>query len=301
MPTSDRDVLRRALEDAAWAQWTTLGVLGTTSLRESRCIDPEALLWLTFTSDVADARLVETASAWLASNKHLVSVHRLRNLFGDEGDALEEVMMALRGNVDRPKSRFETATKAAAPDPMVPANLAIRLRYLMDAGARSEVVRFLITRPGQGADAQAVADAAMFAKRNVSDTLLSLVRAGVVNESWAGNRRVFTADEERWSAFLGIQRAALPDYAPWFRSFRAATAILDWLEADKRTGETPYIRSSGARSLITAVGPDLAASGIDVTDATRVLAEEFLIPFDGLVRRVAEVVAPQDVVAVNRV
>lgn len=301
MSTSDSEALRRALADAAWAQWTTIGVLGATSLRESRCIDPEALIWLTFVSDVADARLVDTACDWLASNRRLVSVHRLRNVFGAEKDVLESVMAALRGNVERPTPRFKTAAKTRDPDPMVPANLAIRLRHLLDAGARSEVVRFLVTQPGQGADAQAIADAAMFAKRNVSDTLLSLARAGVVDESWAGNRRVFSVDKERWCAFIGVDPAAVPGYMPWIKLFRSATAMLDWLEADKRASETQYMRASGARSLLTEISPDLTASGIDVSDATRTPGEASLIPFSALVRRVAEVVAPQEVVAANRV
>lgn len=289
---SNSEGLRRALADAAWGQWTTIGVLGATSLRESRCIDLEALVWLTFTSDVADARLVDTACDWLAANRHLVSVHRLRNVFGEEKDPLERVMAALRGNVERPTPRFKTASKTMAPDPLIPANLVIRLRHLLDAGVRSEVVRFLLTQPGRRGDAQAVADAAMFAKRNVSDTLLSLVHAGVVDESWAGNRRVFSVDEERWCAFIGIEPAAVPGYMPWIKLFRSATALLDWLEADKRASETQYMRASGARSVLTEVGPDLAASGIDVADANRTPGEASLVPFGLLVRNVAEVVAP---------
>jgi len=301
MPTSVSDVLRRALSEAAWAQWTTLGVLGATPIRESRCIDPEALVWLTFTSDVADTRLVDIARDWLALNKHLVSIHRLRNVFGDDKDALERLTLALRANVERPKARFEIAAKTTVPDPMIPANLSIRLRYLMDAGVRSEVVRYLITQPGRNTDAQAVADAAMFAKRNVNDTLLSLVHAGVVADSWMGNRRVFSVDEERWCAFIGIRPIDVPDYMPWVKILRAATAILHWLEADKRTSETPYMRSSRARSLVMDVRSDLAGSGINVTDATRALAEAFLVPFDALVSRVADAVAPHPVGEVHGV
>ena len=175
MPTSSSSTLREALTEAAWAQWTTLGVLGSTSLRETRCIDPEALVWLTFASGIADGRLVETAGTWLGSNKHLISVHRLRNVFGEDTDPLDRVIDALRRSGGKSKSRFEVSSKTAAPDPKVPANLAIRLRYLMDAGVRSEVARFLVTHHGQGADAQAVADAAMFAKRNAMAPTSELV------------------------------------------------------------------------------------------------------------------------------
>jgi len=166
------------------------------------------------------------------------------------------------------------------------------LRLLMDAGVRSEVVRYLITRRGHGEDAQAVADAAMFAKRNVNDTLLSLVRARVVAESWAGNRRVFSLDQERWCAFIDLELASIPGYMPWIKLFVASTAILEWLEADERATETRYLRASGARSLVTGIQPNLTASGVD-GPVPGPLAEAFLVPFDALVARVADTVVPQ--------
>jgi len=60
----------------------------------------------------------------------------------------------------------------------------------MDAGVRSEVARYLLTWPGSHADAHRVAEAAAFSKRNVSEALISFVKSGVIEETWAGNRRV---------------------------------------------------------------------------------------------------------------
>ena len=296
MPLSSSGALGQALSHAAWAQWTGLGVLGDIRQFESRCIDPEALIWLTFVSGGAvDARLVDAARAWLASNRHLVSIHRLRNVFGEEKTALEDAISALEGRVDSKRARIKTAVKAMEPDPMVPANLAIRMRLLMDAGSRSEVARFLLIWPGGAADAQHVAVAAAFAKRNVTDILLSFVKGGVVREAWAGNRRVFSADIERWCGFLGMQLEDLPPYVPWMGLFRSATRILGWLEADRTSDISPYLRASSARDLVEAIRSDLLSCGIEVPDVRRHPGEAFLEPFDAMVAQVAETAAPQGV------
>jgi len=294
MPPSSSEALRQALSDTAWAQWTGLGVLGDTQQRESRCVDPEALIWLTFASgDVIDARLVAAARAWLASNEGLVSIHRLRNIFRGEDAALAEAISALEERDGSERARIKTAVRTTEPDPMRPANLAIRLRLLMDAGSRSEVARFLLTWPGGGVDAQHVAAAAAFAKRNVTNILLSFVKGGVVREAWAGNRRVFSADEERWCGFLGMRPEELPAYLPWIGLFRSAARILAWLGADRTSSLSPYLRASSARDLVEEVRPYLLACGVEVPDVRRHPGAAFLEPFDSMVAQLAEAAAPK--------
>ena len=282
MPTSSSQ-LRQAVTDAAWTQWSHLGLSVESLWVETRCIDPEALVWLTFVpGGVRDPRLVDAASEWLALNRDLLSVHRLRNLFRSDPEAADELVSMLRGVGQRQK-RFAAASKALEPDPMLPSNLAVRLRLLMDAGSRSEVARFLLTWPGLEADAHHVAEAAAFAKRNVSDILLSFVRARVVVEAWTGNRRVFSADKRRWCAFLGLSPEELPGYLPWIRLFRPTVRILRWLEDAGMADKSRYLRSSGARDLIEDVRADLVACGVDVPDPQRYPGDAFLGPFDDLV------------------
>lgn len=295
MPTSSSQQLRQAVADAAWTQWAHLGVSVEGLWVERRCIDPEALVWLMFVpGGVSDPRLVDATSDWLALNRDLLSVHRLRNLFRSGPGAVDEPVSILRGG-EQGKRRIAAAPKALEPDPMLPSNFAVRLRLLMDAGARSEVARFLLTWPGSEADAHHVAEAAAFAKRNVNDILLSFVRAGVVDEAWAGNRRVFSADKSRWRAFLGLGSEELPGYIPWIRLFRPTVRILNWLEDAGEAGKSRYLRSSGARDLIEDARADLVACGVDVPDPQRFPGDAFLEPFDELVSELAVLLqrAPQ--------
>jgi len=291
MQTSGSD-LRRAISAAAWDQWSALGVSADRTSEETRCIDPEALLWLTFQPAAgSDGRLIDAAGAWLRLNRGLLSVHRLRNLSRSDLHPSLDVSTFLKGE-PRPEPRIDTAAKALEPDPMLPSNLAVRLRLLMDAGVRSEVARFLLTWPESHADAHRVAQAAAFSKRNVSEALLSFVKSGVIEDSWAGNRRVFTADKDRWCAFLEIRRDELPGFMPWIRLFRSAIRIIEWVDADASTERSPYLRSSSARDLVEAVGADLKACGIDVPGHKRFTGEDPTEPIRWIVDEVARTLDP---------
>jgi hypothetical protein len=285
--------LRRAVAAATWDQWSALGVSADRTREETRCIDPEALLWLTFQpSPGVDGRLVDAVRAWLRLNRGLLSVHRFRNLSrAAQAGAVLDAASVLEGE-PRSEPRIETAAKAREPDPMLPSNLAVRLRLLMDAGVRSEVARFLLTWPGSDADAQRVAEAAAFSKRNVSEALLSFVKAGVVRETWAGNRRVFAAEPAPWCAFLGTERDDLPGFMPWIRLFRSTVRILEWLDDDATSERSAYLRSSSARDLEEAVGTDLKACGVSVPDPQRFTGEDPAEPMRMLVDEVARALAP---------
>ena len=302
MPTSSSDPLLRAARDLAWNQWAHLGVSAELLWRETRCIDPEALLWFTFApTHFEDARLRDAAREWLSLNSDLVSIHRLRNVFRKDSRAVNEVIGVLKGTAARRGERLGAAAKAEPADPMVPANLAMRLRLIFDAGSRSEVVRFLLTWPGAEAEVQPVADGAAFAKRNVNDILTDFVRAGMLRERRVGNRRVLRIDKERWSDFVGLSLGELPSFVPWFRLFRATNGLLAWLEADRRdTQRSAYLRSSNARDFLEEVSPDLAACGVEVPDPARFPGEKFLDPFETMIAEVAGLLAPADFQA-NRV
>lgn len=283
--------LRGAILAVAWDQWAALGVSADRPSEETRCIDPEALVWLTFHPLAGgDGRLTDAVRGWIGLNRGLLSVHRLRNLSRSDPSASLDASSFLKGEPS-PHGRIETAAKAGEPDPMLPSNLAVRLRLLMDAGVRSEVARFLLTWPGSHADAHRVAEAAAFSKRNVSEALISFVKAGVIQETWAGNRRVFAADKGRWCAFLGIERDSLPGFMPWIRLFRTAIRIVEWLDADAAIERSPYLRSSSARDLVEAVRADLIGCGIDVPDPKRSTGDD-LTPIRLIVDEVTRTLEP---------
>jgi len=72
--------VRERVLDLVWRQWIAIGVPGYTRSEETRVVDPEALLVLTLTVGLHDARLYDEVVAWLQRNGDLINVQRLRGL-----------------------------------------------------------------------------------------------------------------------------------------------------------------------------------------------------------------------------
>lgn len=281
MSTSPR-AIKQAGANLAWRQWVSLGVLGDGQERESRCIDIEALLWFTFVPGGAEARRLQDAVAdWLRINGDLVSLHRLRNVHRSDPAMLERVTELLRES-SAASGRVDRTTKAMRADPLIPANLAVRLRLTFDAGVRAEILRYLLTTSQPHVDVLTIAEVTSFSKRNVNDVLLSLVAAGMLEQSWEANRRVFSIDRDRWWRFLGVEHGAEPGFVPWLRSFRAMREINLWLATDRSKRRSVYLRSSDARDLLTKIGDDLTASGISVPVLERIAPHEIASALDSV-------------------
>jgi len=78
-PDKFKEVFRQALLDLLWRQWTTLGVAGHAA-RESRVIDPDALLLGTCVFGRQEPRLFDEMLDWLGVNGWCINVQRVRSL-----------------------------------------------------------------------------------------------------------------------------------------------------------------------------------------------------------------------------
>ncbi len=295
----------RGLLDFSWRQWAQAGVSANIAGLDRWAIDPEALILFTIAVARRDPRLFDETLDWLAVNRHLLSVQRLRNLnkrfpldsrlvgavsawVGDSipsqtleehGFPAEQVPVFSRdiisfiGEPDpvfaeygyiRP--RVVRSRKSGEPDVKMPANFAFQLRHLFGPGSRSEVVRILLTFTGGPLDAARISDEAGFAKRNVSDTLASLVASRVAKARWSRNERHFIAYRDKWAALLEVGASAkfMPEFVSWVHLFPACLEIIDWLDHVASTEDSEYLISSRARDLIERVAPDLEMVGLDV-------------------------------------
>jgi hypothetical protein len=231
----------RGLLDFAWRQWAQAGVSANMAGADRWAIDPEALILFTIAVARRDPRLFDETLDWMAANRHLLSIQRLRNLSRRfpldvrlvgavsawVGDPIQS--QALKGH-DHPseqvpvfsrdvlsfigepdpvfaehgyiRPRIARSGKSGEPDVKMPANFAFQLRHLFGPGSRSEVVRILLTFTDGPLDAARISDEAGFAKRNVSDTLAGMVAARVAKARWSGNERHFIAYRNKWATLL---------------------------------------------------------------------------------------------------
>lgn len=329
-----RDRARDTAIRFVWNQWAQMGVFGSAVRSEQRAADPEALLLFTLEVSRSDPRLFDEVLDWLALNGRLFSQQRIRNLMLDgEQERLVGAALAwashqapaLRSSFRPPARptrellfRIGSGRVPAKPDPMfrrygflrpllskpsgksrppdvsAPISYSFRLRQLFGVGTRAEVIRYLTTVPLDEVSTKEVAWAAGYAKRNVAETLGALTGAGVIetrrrwNEDWHG------LDQARWMAFLGVDRARAPQFAPWPQLLRAAREMLRWLDADAAHERSDYLRASSARDLVDAVSSDLAHAGIPTSPPGALEGEAYLPFAEGVIETTLRVMSGQE-------
>ncbi|MGO9083516.1 MAG: hypothetical protein ACLQDY_31585 [Streptosporangiaceae bacterium] len=75
-----RDRTRRGFVEFAWRQWAQVGLSANVTGFDRWAIDPEALILFTIEVARRDPRLFDEVLDWLASNRRMLTMQRLRNL-----------------------------------------------------------------------------------------------------------------------------------------------------------------------------------------------------------------------------
>lgn len=310
-----RETARSELTSFAWDQWAQLGVFAPTERRDNSAADPEALLLFTLEIGRNDPRLLDEALDWLLTNERLISVQRLRNLATDDDDRdLADAAVAWVARW-QPSNRFtprkhnrpdreprplfrivaqqvvdpdpaflsvgflkpntEPSHKSRPPDPTLPISFAFRTRLLFGVGSRAEVVRYLLTGPAPDVSVQMVADAAGYAKRNISDTLAALAGSRLVTSYERGNENRYYINRAVWGQLFEFRPDTWPTYRDWPRLLRVLRRLTRWLEQPGLDDLTPYMRASEARTLMAELGPELAIAGIAIPSSAAFEGEEF--------------------------
>jgi hypothetical protein len=322
-----RDEVQATLANFLWDEWGQMGVSADTKRHDTWATDPEALLLLTFEVGRDEPRLFEEVLDWMLVNEGLLSVQRLRNLAIDAADqALVESVVGWLGEnrrrarlrpkpgadtepqgffrssqmqVSDPdpsflsqgflKSRSRPSGKSQLPDVRLPINFAFRLRLLLGVSVRAEVARVLMTTDAPWMNAQALAAATAYTKRNVRDAANSLASAGFVRAWVVGNEGRFET-VGGWGPFLEADH--LPGSKDWPQLFRVFRQILRWLVDPANQELSDYMLLSGARTLLEEVESDLRFAGVNVNagEATRDFAS-----FESFVRQLFRNVLAVDV------
>jgi hypothetical protein len=292
----------------AWRQWAQMGVSANVAGFDRWAIDPEAMILFTIAVARRDPRLFDEVLDWIAGNRRLLTMQRLRNLTSRfPVDArLVSAVMSSAGEPVPPQRLTEQITdqipenvpvftpdvlgfvgerdpvfaeygyirprairsgKSREPDLKIPANFAFQLRHLFGPGSRSEVMRILLTFRDGSLDAARLSDEAGFAKRNVNDTLVSLVASMTVKARWSGNERHFVAYRDRWATVLGVGPSAeyIPSFVSWVHLLPASLEIVAWLDAEAEAKRSEYLVSSRSRELMEHVSHNLMMAGLDVS------------------------------------
>ena len=164
--------------------------------------------------------------------------------------------------------------------------LAFRLRLLLGAGTRAEVIRHLLTTVRVESSVAEVAHAAGFGKRGVADTLSELASARVVARTLRGNEYRYSMDKSRWTDLLAVEPGDVPRAVDWIGLLPAVWRIAAWFEEDAATDRSAYLRASEARVLVQQIVPALSSAGISVPHADDAHGPDYWPVFEQLLDNV---------------
>jgi hypothetical protein len=235
-----------------------------------------------------DRRLVEAVLTWLRTQRRRTPMRVTTN---SGARITTELLFYEHREPQRPDPSFaahgflkpltRATGKSQSPDLRLPINFAFVLRHVFGVSSRAEVMRFLLTatrRSPMGSaplfTALAIADAAGFAKRNVQETLNSLVSGNAVGLIVRGHERVYSVEVDAWAAALNAAQP-LPSYRDWPHALLAFRELHRWIWRSDLEKLTPYMQASEARKLMDDLVATLAHAGIPVHERQPVTGAEY--------------------------
>lgn len=226
-----------ALElDIAWGAWSELGVSGWARSHRDWAVDPEPLIVVTPLIAEADARLRDEALDWCVAHWRHISRVRLRNLLRAQPGETAEAYGRFAATVNEHsgaawpaagQARRYTPTHRSTPPRLERNSLAwLRIRAMFGVSARTEILRYFLSHPGERVSLAALANSIGYAKRNVSEECAALHQAGVLAMRPELNRLVYYLNrDEQLRAFVGELPPILPDWTALFRITRAVACL----------------------------------------------------------------------------
>ena len=109
-----------------------------------------------------------------------------------------------------------------------------------------------------------VAEAAGYARRNISDTLTTLASARFVTSYERGNENRYYLNRAAWGQFFEFQPDTWPTYRDWPRLLRALRRIARWLERPDLDTLSEYMLASEARTFADQIESILAIAGTPI-------------------------------------
>lgn len=209
-----------------WGAWVELGVSGWQRTHSDWAIDPEPLIIATAALGDLDPRLRDEALDWCIQQWRYISRVRLRNLLRKQPRDVHEAWgpfaatVSQHAGVQWPSAtsafRYTTTGRSSCESMERPSRAWVRLRGMFGLGARTEILRYFLSR-SRRATVSTIAATIGYAKRNVADECDTLANAGVLRARSEANRFYYAlARESALRDFVGDIAPVRPDWSALF-------------------------------------------------------------------------------------
>ena len=144
------------------------------------------------------------------------------------------------------------------PDLGNPANLMLRLRDYYGAGARADVMTYLLA--DEGGSSNGIAARIKYRQGRVYDVLEDLVGAGIAYKRGGRGHAYYWIDRESMAVSLGLEKR-LPVFLVWGDVFRAFDMVISDRREHQATYEKEFLTAERMRDLALEVVPMLRKAG----------------------------------------
>lgn len=279
-------VLRRAVVEAAWAQWSAIEAWPNGQPARS-VVDPEALVLASLWLESEEPRLWRVARLWARGGARYLSVQRIKNLAPGYpsrarkrlGDFAWECLQRGKDARWRALATAHTATvrergRELPPSPQFlrPAALMLRLRIGLGVGIKADVLAYLLGASGGHRTLREMTDATGYFRRAVDRAVAELVAAGFVT-ALSTSPATYRAPEERWAPLLGITEEP-PCWWHWNEVYRFAGTLDE--AAAATAGKSLFLQASRARDVMEAHYRAFDLNAVPVREVTAAPGEAYL-------------------------
>lgn len=268
MPTSSRS-LTETFVDLLWSLWAELGVASVIRRHEDTFVDPEPLIIVTALAAGWEPRLRDESIDWSIRYGDHISKSRLKNLLADHGLSKDDAFLEYASTVnaharlgwpddDVKPIPFRPRARPLLRDLSTPSVVSLRIRAIFGVGARAEIIRVFISRPGTALTGAELAAETSYRKRNVLDSLEALRVAGLLSSFPAGNAtRYQLAREQELLAVIGSRPR---DFPRWSALLFELHGLVDAVRASRKLSALE--RSVTAHRVIAERGDRYRAIGM---------------------------------------
>jgi hypothetical protein len=144
------------------------------------------------------------------------------------------------------------------PDLDNPANLMLRLRDYYGAGARADVMTYMLT--SEGGSSHGIAAKIKYRQGSVYGVLEDLVSAGIAHKRGGRGHAYYWIDREGVAASLGLGKK-LPAYFVWGDVFRAFDMVISDRWTQQETYENDFLAAERMRDLAVEAVPMIRGAG----------------------------------------
>lgn len=218
-------------------------------------------------------------SKWCTAEKWSRNDNSVRESLFFQGDGQPLVMFGdpeehfIRYGFERGKISFREHSRPVRMNQLCA--ILFKLRSLFGVTARNEVILYLLTH--DSAHPREIAREAYYSQKTVQDTLVEILKSGMIFVRPVGNEKHYWLKTEEWMGFLGYHAEERPLWINWPKIFSALDAISMKLNQNSFDELEPVMQASELRELMRQVKPRIGSAGFAtaISDDRLYLGEDY--------------------------